>query len=164
MHCSVSGLFIPPQVSLAAMVVFSYASLLPAGLFGYLWWAGAGTVGSTITFVELVCLYGYSLTIYIPVSLLWLVPVCFILIHPCLIVLLDRSPGGSGSVSSWALASPGLSSSPRSGRRSGTRPPSPPWSSWPSSSPSISSWLSASCSTSSTFPREPEVTITTTTH
>ena len=120
------------------MVVFSYASLLPAGLFGYLWWAGAGTVGSTITFVELVCLYGYSLTIYIPVSLLWLVPVCFILIHPCLIVLLDRSPGGSGSVSSWALASPGLSSSPRSGRRSGTRPPSPPWSSWPSSSPSTS--------------------------
>ena len=63
------------QVSMAAMVVFSYASLLPAGLFGYLWWAGAGTVGSTITFVELVCLYGYSLTIYIPVSLLWLVPV-----------------------------------------------------------------------------------------
>ena len=65
------------QVSMAAMVVFSYASLLPAGLFGYLWWAGAGTVGSTITFVELVCLYGYSLTIYIPVSLLWLVPVGF---------------------------------------------------------------------------------------
>ena len=62
---------------MAAMVVFSYASLLPAGLFGYLWWAGAGTVGSTITFVELVCLYGYSLTIYIPVSLLWLVPVGF---------------------------------------------------------------------------------------
>jgi len=63
------------KVSMAAMVVFSYASLLPAGLFGYLWWAGAGTVGSTITFVELVCLYGYSLTIYIPVSLLWLVPI-----------------------------------------------------------------------------------------
>ena len=60
---------------MAAMVVFSYASLLPAGLFGYLWWAGAGSVGTTITFVELVCLYGYSLTIYIPVSLLWLIPV-----------------------------------------------------------------------------------------
>ena len=63
-------------MSTAALVVFSYASLLPAGLFGYLWWAGAGTVGTTITFVELVCLYGYSLTIYIPVSLLWLVQVC----------------------------------------------------------------------------------------
>jgi len=63
------------KVSMAAMVVFSYASLLPAGLFGYLWWAGAGTVGTTITFVELVCLYGYSLTIYIPVSLLWLIPI-----------------------------------------------------------------------------------------
>ena len=58
------------------MVVFSYASLVPAGLFGYLWWAGAGQVSSsTITFVELLCLYGYSMTIFIPVSLLWLIQV-----------------------------------------------------------------------------------------
>ena len=74
-------------MSTAALVVFSYASLLPAGLFGYLWWAGAGTVGTTITFVELVCLYGYSLTIYIPVSLLWLVQVrvlyCLLIVIFC---------------------------------------------------------------------------------
>ena len=58
------------------MVVFSYASLLPAGLYGVMWWAGAGQVSSsTISFVELVCLYGYSLTIYVPVSLLWLIQV-----------------------------------------------------------------------------------------
>jgi len=64
------------KVSLAAMVVFSYASLLPAGLYGFMWWAGAGQVGSsTISFIELLCLYGYSLTIYIPVSLLWLVQI-----------------------------------------------------------------------------------------
>ena len=64
------------QVSLAAMVVFSYASLLPAGLYGVMWWSGAGQVSSsTISFIELLCLYGYSLTIYIPVSLLWLIPV-----------------------------------------------------------------------------------------
>ena len=64
------------QVSLSAMVVFSYASLLPAGLYGYMWWAGAGQVGSaTISFVELLSLYGYSLTIYIPVSILWLIQV-----------------------------------------------------------------------------------------
>jgi len=62
------------KVSLSAMVVFSYASLLPAGLYGYMWWAGAGQVGSaTISFVELLSLYGYSLTIYIPVSILWLI-------------------------------------------------------------------------------------------
>ena len=67
------------QVSLAAMVVFSYASLLPAGLYGVMWWSGAGQVSSsTISFIELLCLYGYSLTIYIPVSLLWLIPVSII--------------------------------------------------------------------------------------
>ena len=55
------------------MVVFSYASLLPAGLYGFLWWAGQSS--ATISFLELVCLYGYSLTIYIPVSLLWLVQI-----------------------------------------------------------------------------------------
>ena len=54
---------------MAATVVFSYASLLPAGLFGFLWWVGGGQASAaTISFLELVCLYGYSLTIYIPVS------------------------------------------------------------------------------------------------
>ena len=57
------------------MVVFSYASLLPAGLYGFLWWAGTAGTTTVISFLELVCLYGYSLTIYIPVSLLWLVQV-----------------------------------------------------------------------------------------
>ena len=57
------------------MVVFSYASLLPAGLYGFLWWAGQSSSSTTISFLELVCLYGYSLTIYIPVSLLWLIQV-----------------------------------------------------------------------------------------
>ena len=56
------------------MVVFSYASLLPAGLYGFLWWAGQSS-SATISFLELVCLYGYSLTIYIPVSLLWLIQI-----------------------------------------------------------------------------------------
>jgi len=64
------------KVSLAATAVFSYASLLPAGLYGFLWWAGgAGASGAALTFLELVCLYGYSLSIYIPVSLLWLIQV-----------------------------------------------------------------------------------------
>lgn len=64
------------KVSLAATAVFSYASLLPAGLYSFLWWAGgAGAAGAGISFLELICLYGYSLSIYIPVSLLWLVQV-----------------------------------------------------------------------------------------
>ena len=69
------------QVGLAATVVFSYAGLLPAGLFGFLWWVGGGQASAaTISFLELVCLYGYSLTIYIPVSLLWLIQVMLLLV------------------------------------------------------------------------------------
>jgi len=63
------------KVSLAATAVFSYASILPAGLYGFLWWCGAGAGAASLSFIELVCLYGYSLAIYIPVSLLWLIQV-----------------------------------------------------------------------------------------
>ena len=31
--------------------------------------------GAALSFLELVCLYGYSLSIYIPVSILWLIQV-----------------------------------------------------------------------------------------
>ena len=78
------------QVGLAATVVFSYASLLPAGLFGFLWWVGGGQASAaTISFLELVCLYGYSLTIYIPVSLLWLIQVMLLLVFS---VAIQSSP------------------------------------------------------------------------
>ena len=81
------------QVGLAATVVFSYASLLPAGLFGFLWWVGGGQASAaTISFLELVCLYGYSLTIYIPVSLLWLIQVMLMLLLIVLSVVIQRSP------------------------------------------------------------------------
>jgi len=62
------------KVSMAATAVFSYASLLPAALYSFLWWAGgAGGHGVALSFLELLCLYGYSLAIYIPVSVLWLI-------------------------------------------------------------------------------------------
>jgi len=62
-------------VTLAATAVFSYAGLVPASLYGFLWWSSSGVGTATLSFLELVCLYGYSLAIYIPVSLLWLVQV-----------------------------------------------------------------------------------------
>jgi hypothetical protein len=34
--------------------VFSYAGLLPAGIYGYLWWASQGAGALTISFLELV--------------------------------------------------------------------------------------------------------------
>ena len=78
---------------MAATVVFSYASLLPAGLFGFLWWVGGGQASAaTISFLELVCLYGYSLTIYIPVSLLWLIQVMLMLLLIVFSVVIQRSP------------------------------------------------------------------------
>lgn len=63
------------KVTLAATAVFSYAGLVPASLYGFLWWSSSGAGAATLSFLELVCLYGYSLAIYIPVSLLWLVQV-----------------------------------------------------------------------------------------
>jgi len=58
------------KVSLAATAVFSYAGLVPSILYTVLWYCGS----CSLTFLELLCLYGYSLSIYIPVSVLWLIP------------------------------------------------------------------------------------------
>lgn len=60
------------KVTLAATAVFSYAWLVPSGLYAYLWWTSNAGLAS-LSFLELICLYGYSLVIYIPVSLLWLI-------------------------------------------------------------------------------------------
>jgi len=58
-------------VSLSACVIFSYAWLTPTSLWGYLLWRGnqAG-----FSYLEIVCVYGYSLAIFIPISLLWVIP------------------------------------------------------------------------------------------
>ena len=36
----------------------------------FLWWTSQL---ASLTFLELICLYGYSLVVYIPVSVLWLI-------------------------------------------------------------------------------------------
>jgi len=58
-------------VSLSACVIYGYAWIVPALLWGYLLWRGnlAG-----YSFLELVCVYGYSLSIFIPISILWVAP------------------------------------------------------------------------------------------
>jgi len=60
------------KVTLAATAVFGYAWLVPSGLFAYLMWTSSA---GGLTFLELICLYGYSLVIYIPISLLWLIQI-----------------------------------------------------------------------------------------
>ena len=54
-----------PAVTAAASAIYLYAWLVPAGFYAFLHWRGnhAG-----YTFLELACLYGYSFTIYIPIS------------------------------------------------------------------------------------------------
>ena len=122
-HKTVSTILL--KVTLAATAVFSYAGLLPAGLYGFLWWASSGAGAATLTFLELVCLYGYSLAIYIPVSILWLIQVQPFIWHRSCQVLLTvcptRCPGGSGSVSWLELVCLAMFSSYPSGQLSGTK-------------------------------------------
>ncbi|XP_067678950.1 protein YIPF1-like [Haliotis asinina] len=60
------------KVTFAATAIFSYWWLIPAGLFGILWWRGSQ---SRYTFLELISVYGYSLAIYIPISILWTIQI-----------------------------------------------------------------------------------------
>ena len=58
-------------VSFSACVIYAYAWIVPAGVWAYLLWRGnlAG-----YSFLEIVCVYGYSLAIFIPISVLWVAP------------------------------------------------------------------------------------------
>ncbi|XP_048763806.1 protein YIPF1-like [Ostrea edulis] len=58
------------KVTFAAAAIFSYWWIIPTALFGFLWWRGSK---ANYTFLEILCIYGYSLTIYIPISILWVV-------------------------------------------------------------------------------------------
>lgn len=60
-------------VTYAATTIFSYTWIVPMILWAILRWRGGQE--SKLTFMELLCVYGYSLSIYIPLSVLWLIPV-----------------------------------------------------------------------------------------
>lgn len=58
-----------PAVTIAAVVIFLYAWLVPMALWGFLTWRqGTERQMGGYTFLETVCVYGYSLFIYIPTS------------------------------------------------------------------------------------------------
>ncbi|XP_077981243.1 protein YIPF1-like [Glandiceps talaboti] len=63
------------KVSIAATAIFCYWWLIAASVWGVLTWrrsqAGYG-------FLEIVCIYGYSLSIYIPISILYVIPVSWL--------------------------------------------------------------------------------------
>lgn len=60
------------NVTIAGVVIFAYAWIIPACFYAFI--HQRGNLGG-YTFLELVCLYGYSLTIYIPISMLWMINV-----------------------------------------------------------------------------------------
>ncbi|KAI9555569.1 hypothetical protein GHT06_018084 [Daphnia sinensis] len=56
------------KVSISASTIFSYALLLPLVLWLLLWWRRKEGDQTPLGFIEIVSLYGYSLAIYIPIS------------------------------------------------------------------------------------------------
>lgn len=66
-----------PQFDLlpiAAIIIYSYAFVLPLLIKGLLWWRNRE---SSPAVSQLICLYGYSLFVYIPSSVLFIVPYAF---------------------------------------------------------------------------------------
>ncbi|GFG28349.1 hypothetical protein Cfor_07763 [Coptotermes formosanus] len=60
-------------VTYAATAIFSYAWLVPVALWGVLKWCGRQE--TKLSFLEILCVYGYSLSIYVPVSVLWVIEI-----------------------------------------------------------------------------------------
>jgi len=77
------------KVTLAATVIFCYWLLLPLALRLVFWWRQSR---SNVTFLESICVYGYSLAVYIPINILWLVPVGWL---QALLVIMGMVMSGS---------------------------------------------------------------------
>ncbi|KAM5148223.1 protein YIPF1 isoform 1-T2 [Mantella aurantiaca] len=62
------------KVSIAATAIYAYAWLVPLILWGFLSWRHSKVMSMvSYSFLEIVCVYGYSLFIYIPTSVLWII-------------------------------------------------------------------------------------------
>ncbi|NP_001088236.1 Yip1 domain family member 2 S homeolog [Xenopus laevis] len=63
------------KLSVAGVTIYSYAWAVPLGLWGFLQWRkGVSPEVGSYSFMETVCLYGYSLSAYIPATVLCVVP------------------------------------------------------------------------------------------
>ncbi|XP_064293325.1 protein YIPF2 isoform X1 [Phalacrocorax carbo] len=65
------------NVTIAATLVYCYAWLVPLGLWGLLRWRQSHGAGA-FTFLQTVCVYGYSLSAYVPTAVLWLIPAAWL--------------------------------------------------------------------------------------
>lgn len=63
------------KVTIAATAIFSYAWLVPLALWGVLLWRSNKVMNLvSYSFMEIVCVYGYSLAVYIPAVVIWILP------------------------------------------------------------------------------------------
>ncbi|KAJ3594491.1 hypothetical protein NHX12_003798 [Muraenolepis orangiensis] len=63
------------KVTIAATAIYCYAWLVPLALWGVLLWRNNKVLNLvSYSFMEIVCAYGYSLAIYIPAVVLWIIP------------------------------------------------------------------------------------------
>ncbi|XP_051553048.1 protein YIPF1-like isoform X1 [Myxocyprinus asiaticus] len=78
------------KVTMAASAIYSYAWLVPLALWGFLTWRNRKVTSLvSYSFLQIVCVYGYSLSIYIPAVILWIIPSerlrwCSIVVALCL--------------------------------------------------------------------------------
>ncbi|TSK87487.1 ATP-dependent Clp protease proteolytic subunit, mitochondrial [Bagarius yarrelli] len=93
------------RVTIAALAVFLYAWLVPLGVWGFMTWRQrTARQMSAYTFLETVCVYGYSLFIYIPTSvsstfpsqrrletILWIIPFGWLQLLLILVAMLVSS-------------------------------------------------------------------------
>jgi len=64
------------KVTVAGVTIYCYVWLVPLALWGFLRWRkGVRERMGPYTFLETVCVYGYSLFVFIPTVVLWLIPV-----------------------------------------------------------------------------------------
>lgn len=65
------------NVTIAATLIYCYAGLVPLALWGFLRWRQSRGPGA-YSFLETVCVYGYSLSAYVPTAVLWLIPAAWL--------------------------------------------------------------------------------------
>ncbi|XP_059015975.1 protein YIPF2 isoform X2 [Mustela lutreola] len=64
------------KVTVAGITIYCYVWLVPLALWAFLRWRkGVRERMGPYTFLETVCVYGYSLFVFIPTVVLWLIPV-----------------------------------------------------------------------------------------
>lgn len=67
------------NVTIAATLIYCYAWLVPLALWGFLRWRQSrGVPAGTYSLLETLCVYGYSLSAYVPTAVLWLIPAAWL--------------------------------------------------------------------------------------